>query len=220
MNDRYPRSHAFSVIELLTVIALIIVVAFLGMGILGRVRAQSTNVRCVGNLSNIGRLFILFAVEHRNCLPMARRDYVDEKGKSRALVWFWELFPYAGDAEEKEAHRYIHCPAWSDEERYAYSYAMERWAGSDTIGYTGVLVTLTDLAQKRHGGTPVNGNRWILLDGDWYMIDGSKGDSLHANPRFRHQGRLNALMGDFSVQPLTKAQINEQLYLYRERPIP
>lgn len=220
MSSPPPKNNAFTLIELLVVIAILIVIAFIGMAALGRVRTETAGIRCIGNLRNIGRLFTLYAIDHRNCLPMARRDSVDSQGKSRAIVWFWELFPYSDGAEEKEAHQYIHCPAWGDQERYAYSYAMERWAGTDTINYTGTLVSLADLAQSRHAGGEVNGRRWILMDSDWYMIDSSKGESLHANPRFRHHGRLNVLLGDFSVQTMNRAEMNGQLYLYRDRPLP
>ncbi|MDR1283057.1 MAG: prepilin-type N-terminal cleavage/methylation domain-containing protein [Opitutaceae bacterium] len=64
----HPR-HAFTLIELLTVIAIIGILAAIIIPTVGKVREAAKGVKCVSNLRTIGVAINLFAEDHRGRLP-------------------------------------------------------------------------------------------------------------------------------------------------------
>ena len=61
--------RAFSIIEILVVIAIISVLAAVLLPILGRAKAKAYRVRCVSQLGQIGQAFINYAQDHNERLP-------------------------------------------------------------------------------------------------------------------------------------------------------
>ncbi len=223
ISPHYLRS-GFSVMELAVAIGVLLILAALLLPAFRLTRAEGQRVKCAANLRQAGVLFALYATDHRGTLPMARRDFTDAQGKAQVEVWFRLLFPYAGGMTRDADHAWLNCPARESTEPYNYSYAMDRSAGSDTVDHTGAIVKLSDLQQNLHLGKPVNGERWLLLDALWYFIDQTKGlntlSGAHYTPLFRHRERLNVLMADFSVRTLSAKEMNETLYIYRDKPLP
>ncbi|MFH1500147.1 MAG: prepilin-type N-terminal cleavage/methylation domain-containing protein [Verrucomicrobiota bacterium] len=72
MNPRpysLPR-HGFTLVELLTVIAIVGILASIIIVSIGKVRASARDTRCLSNLRQIGILFTLYRADNDNRLPV------------------------------------------------------------------------------------------------------------------------------------------------------
>ena len=66
------RSRAFTLIELLTVIAIIAVLAGMLLPAIGRAKEAARSTACLGNLRQIGLAVQMYVQENRNRLPVCR----------------------------------------------------------------------------------------------------------------------------------------------------
>lgn len=68
--------RAFTLIELMVVIALIGIIAGLLLPVLAKAKGKAQRIKCVSNLRQVGLSFTVFAGEHRSQFPMRvpRRD--------------------------------------------------------------------------------------------------------------------------------------------------
>lgn len=71
-QEQHPVRRAFTLIELLTVIAIIGILAAILIPVVGRVRDQAVSSLCVGNLREIGVAAHLYAAESNDLLPPSR----------------------------------------------------------------------------------------------------------------------------------------------------
>jgi prepilin-type N-terminal cleavage/methylation domain-containing protein/prepilin-type processing-associated H-X9-DG protein len=88
------RSHrAFTLVELLTVVAVIGVLAGLLVPVVGAVRNKARSAECLSNLRQVGAASQLYTHEHKGLLPSIGHDR-DETGGS--LSWSKTLATYLG----------------------------------------------------------------------------------------------------------------------------
>ncbi|MDR1280325.1 MAG: prepilin-type N-terminal cleavage/methylation domain-containing protein [Opitutaceae bacterium] len=85
-----PTRHiaAFTLIELLTVIAIIGILAAILIPTVGKVRETARQTVCTSRMKELGTAFALYAQDHRDCLP----DPDDEADKR----WPHYMMPYIG----------------------------------------------------------------------------------------------------------------------------
>jgi prepilin-type N-terminal cleavage/methylation domain-containing protein/prepilin-type processing-associated H-X9-DG protein len=81
----------FTLVELLTVVAIIGVLASIIIASIGRVRASARSSVCAGNLRQLGVAVQLYAQANRNQLPVAFTAYTEADNN----WWYW-VSPYAG----------------------------------------------------------------------------------------------------------------------------
>lgn len=95
-----PRSsRAFTLVELLTVIAIIGVLAAIIIPVTGRVRSSAKTAKCASNIRQLAQAALLYAGDHRNVLPPTFGTPVAE-GTYSTTAWWWELYPvYCSGAE-------------------------------------------------------------------------------------------------------------------------
>lgn len=105
---RHPR-RAFSLVELLVVIAVLGILALILIPVVARVRASAQSAHCVSNLQQLGHAFALHAEDHRGCLP-APVDLVADR------AWYEAIHPYTGTPWSDDLARLapvFQCPTWT-----------------------------------------------------------------------------------------------------------
>lgn len=92
-----PQKSAFTLIELLTVIAIIGILAAILIPVVGLVREGARASKCISNLRQIGQAIYLYAEDHNGTTPPARNQ--NETGLG--VAFHYTLWPYlAGPARE------------------------------------------------------------------------------------------------------------------------
>ena len=86
------RRNAFTLIELLTVIAIIGILAGILIPVVGRVRESAKNSACLSNLRQIGTAFHLHATDRGGTFPPSQRANSDIY--PAGSIWTIEIHPY------------------------------------------------------------------------------------------------------------------------------
>jgi prepilin-type N-terminal cleavage/methylation domain-containing protein/prepilin-type processing-associated H-X9-DG protein len=89
-----PRaSRAFTLIELLTVIAIIGILAAILIPTVGAVRKTAKGARCVANLRQIGVAINLYPPDNKGYYPRLKENYAPDNPVNN-LTWAKALYPY------------------------------------------------------------------------------------------------------------------------------
>lgn len=211
MNMKSSMQRAFTQIELIAVIVIIAVLVVLIFPAMRALMEKRKSVACIGNLRQIGQLFALYCNDNQMKLPHANNN---------PFAWYVPLWPYTdnGKSINEGATLYdfpfLQCPAGTTHQDSLYDYAYDY----DLSGRP-----LWEARQNLYYGVPVTGRRWLLIDGGWYFIrrsDGYNGAAGTKRTILRHNGRANVLFPDFSVQSMSREEINQSLYIFNQAPIP
>ena len=85
---KLTATHSFTLIELLTVITTIGILAGLLLPALAQVRASAHRTNCLSNLRQLGFALHMYAADSRGCLPCPSDAFGD------AACWFYAVDPY------------------------------------------------------------------------------------------------------------------------------
>jgi prepilin-type N-terminal cleavage/methylation domain-containing protein/prepilin-type processing-associated H-X9-DG protein len=115
-----PRSskklHAFTILELLCVIAIITILAALLLPVLSRGTAKAKRIQCMNGLHQIGLAFHMFAQDHNNAFPMASTlTQSSSKDSPKNVQWFNSQFffgfrPFQIISNELSSSKVLVCP--------------------------------------------------------------------------------------------------------------
>jgi general secretion pathway protein G len=213
---------------LLTVIAIIGILAAIIIPVVGRVRESAKSIRCVSNFRSIGGAFMLFAAEHKSHFPhpMIRGTPIPQK------TWIVQLMPYMGMTVPEgdvwgplmnacAPDKAFGCPAYT-----GYAAVTNRWVSykmpvshedwlwkynirSEDLGTPGVPVNIIatptqSLLCVEGGGLGSGGNADIRFN-TW------KDDATEAKGIiYYHRNKTNALFADGHVTSVTKQQMQER----------
>ncbi|RRJ96951.1 type II secretion system protein [Opitutaceae bacterium TAV4] len=119
-HPRRPASDrtAFTLIELLTVIAIIGILAALTIVAVSKARKVAANARCVANFRQLGTAMLLFASDHKESLPGHLQDVQSCTPGINSISEYRlpnkdRLGPYLGaDYRLQFPHPLLACPAW------------------------------------------------------------------------------------------------------------
>lgn len=90
--SRSSRRKAFTLLEILLVVAILGILAILISFMMGRIRANVQKIQCTSNLRELGRIALLYAAEHhQNLIPLRRENDGDPPG-----FWYDHLHYYVG----------------------------------------------------------------------------------------------------------------------------
>ncbi|RRJ96034.1 DUF1559 domain-containing protein [Opitutaceae bacterium TAV4] len=229
-----PKSNtAFTLIELLTVIAIIGILAAILIPVVGTVRKSARAAQCVSNLRQIGVAFTGYAADNRNRYPLPYNGSISSATSSN---WYYHVAPYMGFEAPatwlrlqqfcKPGGGPLGCPS-TDVNDTSYSqpwisYSMSK-AHLIWMEDRGLLPTPIP---PRTPGVPVSAiqNPAVSL-----MVTESHShpyfDNSSADPKakfglaYPHSDKLNALFADGHVKTHTKQQIDENWELWYTRAI-
>lgn len=227
-HGRRPTTQGFSLIELLTVIAIVGILTALTIVGLGRVRESSRGAACMAELRQMVTACQLYTSDNRGVLiPIARGT-----GPADAKTWRALLIPFIGVTPDA-----MHCPSdpgltlLDDNGKGVYpsSYginktvALHEYLGADlNKGITHVVnpsatVFITDIGKVKNPAAPAS--QWITSDsakseanfgyGHFPKAAPASGEPWHTFPR--HNGRMNAAFYDGHV---ARVDVDRQIIPY------
>lgn len=193
-----PRATgAFSLVELLTVIAIIGILAAILISTVGRVRENARTAQCTGNLRQIGLASLLYAGNNKGMLPI--RGSANLPGSEYGKNWNDKISSYLA-MDKATARSRFNCPSAplpsnDDETTYNVSFFLDPAPLLGRVNnLTSHVVLVTD--------APV-GN----YDGIWPWNSSSHNHQQRLQ-MFRHNGntRQNAVFTDASVRTMSGSE--------------
>jgi prepilin-type N-terminal cleavage/methylation domain-containing protein/prepilin-type processing-associated H-X9-DG protein len=198
-EGRFPK--AFTMVELVTVVAVVGVLLALLIPALSKARANSRKITCNCHLKQIGLSFRIFANDRGDLFPMGVST---NKGGSLEYADTGEAFRhFQAMSNELSTPRVLICPA--DERKPAATFSV---LSNANISYFVGLDALDTFPQML-----LAGDRNLMTNG---VSVGSGVLLLTTNltvgwTAALHQGSANVLLGDGSAQAVTSARLQEQI---------
>ncbi|MDG1302324.1 MAG: prepilin-type N-terminal cleavage/methylation domain-containing protein [Opitutae bacterium] len=232
------RGAAFTLIELLTVIAVIGILAAILIPAIGKVKERANETKCVSNLRQIGLAMKIHAGENHGNLPMP----YSQSGPKGEVIWFDYLLPYMNVEYEgkwtwdQRKHEVFNCPSadhileFEGVSKFTYTYGWNsafyrdgRFPNPDTGQYPPAFrlvniqrpsesMLIADTIQKpARGGW---GNDTFISVGKDYnpqTADAPMSDASYgAGFSDRHNGRGNVLFVDGHMESFAVGEIKEK----------
>ena len=200
-RTRKPQP-AFSLIELLIVIAIIATLVAILFPLMASIQETAKRTRCIRNLKHLGTATFAYVADHDNCLPLGlyrapglslpwSRNLVGLPGRN---YLFPEVYP-ASTAQKATGKTVFDCPSRSSPALYdKLHYGYSDFPGMSIYDYDGVGLTRRLSEIKRPSQTMLFGE---IPPG--YRLITYRADLLE----FPHQGNMNAFYADGSVQMIT-----------------
>ncbi len=114
--NRRPPVHAFSLVEILVVIAIIALLAATAIPVFNSVTAQGKSAKCIGNLRAIGAAAFAYAQDNDGRLPPIAQSY-NWNAANAHRWWMSFLYDYGTTSTNVVDVRKIwRCPAVTDDE--------------------------------------------------------------------------------------------------------
>jgi len=122
------RAHAFTLVELLVVIAVITILAALAMPVLTSSIASAVDANCISNLRQVAAAFMLYVKQHNGFMPASGSP--GSAPPYRFPRWHNNLEPFLR-VEHQEEYSVFACPA---KQTAKYGYGLNHmWCGPSHI---------------------------------------------------------------------------------------
>ncbi len=191
------KSHAFTLIELLTVIAIIAILAAILIPTVSRVRSQARLTHCISNVRQWGIANLLYAEEHRGLIPWDGGTNASPNNMqihAGTRPWFNDLPPYLDSPPIRELHARGNLPQFNDDSIFICP-AAERTNNAPSwlcYGPNYLLSTRAETGGTRPSMTNLNTvrepNRLVLFAETTHHAPGSGNDGQFTNANPRHLG--------------------------------
>lgn len=223
----FRSRSAFTLIELLTVIAIIGVLAAILIPVSGTVRASARNATCLSNQRQIVGAMHLHAADNRGFLPVASRESPSSTRWVRdpTFTVYLPLVQRSGSGSGKWENNIFVCPSVvnnagqsGDDLRVTYAASAALYGPNGT----GALGIGSGKFTQRQMSTIVNPARTVLLfDGKLILADTHTNYSYYwhevspdtqvaakdtVRTHFLHAGSMNVAMVDGSARGMTHAE--------------
>ena len=195
------RITAFTLKELLAIIAVAFVLVALAVPVLVKAKAKSRNISCNCRLKQIGLSFRIFANDHGDAFPMTVST---NKGGSMEFVPTSEVFQhFRAMSNELSTPKVLVCPA--DKRKAARSFAV---LSNTNISYFVSLDAVDTFPQML-----LAGDRNLTTNGvpvGTGLLELTNNVSLGWTTAL-HKNSGNVVLGDGSVQPFTNRRLLDQV---------
>jgi prepilin-type N-terminal cleavage/methylation domain-containing protein len=206
--------HAFSMLELLAVLAIMAVLVGLLMPALANARGKARRGTCNGHMKNVGLAVRIFATDHDNLYPWEsdratgtnRTGFPDLNGlapENQVLRVFLSL------SNELSTPKIVACPADTRKAIKIDQYP-ENWRAvtTDNISYF-----LAFTAREKHLQSFMSGDRNMVADGQ--VLSGrsqlTETTKVAWDEKTIHRGHGEICLADGSVDDFTTTQLQEAL---------
>ncbi len=190
-NRSAGRSKAFTLTEVLVVIAIISVLAVLLLGATNYSRASSANVRCISNLRSLGQASIAYAGDNNGKLPVP-----EAWGLPADELYWWRIIrPYLPQEEYTTygIPNIFRCPRGEGHKLFAEGARGESWALVDyatVLLYPGNTQYSTYKVQLTKAPLLVDGENY---SGNLGLEPSTFRDIVNDGAKARHSGGVNVL---------------------------
>lgn len=227
-HSPFRRRRAFSLIELISALAIIALLTAIIIAAYSRVRESAANSHCTSNLRQINLSLSLYIADNDGYLPAASRPKLDhETGGGSTITWGKALknyLPLQGTTDTARENTLFVCPAANYNGRTGSELGSTYAATAAMIGpnpNTGSYPSTAQTPRPLHTIDPDRRSEIPLIvegkpnsPGDtstrsnltWANItpDQSSSDPAHTTRTdFRHRRGMNTAYADGSVRPLS-----------------
>ena len=200
---RAPKPGAFSLIELLAVMAVIAILSALLLPALAAAKARGKQTLCAGNLHQFGVAWQIYANDNAGRFVENQPASVSSNSWVRGdltapaqstnldLLRQGELFPYLGQVNV------YWCPAdpsQTDGRNRVRSYSMNGWLGSRTMETCPGQSGYRTFIRESEFATAVPAEIWVLIDehelsidDGWFLVTMDDSQPFVSFPATRHQ---------------------------------
>ncbi len=216
-----PRPAAFTLIELLTVIAIIGVLAAILIPVVGKVRSSARNAQCVSNLRQIGSAFQSFATDNRNLWPAWNEtNFIANYPGVTAPRWHSSaLAPYVGAQPANvqnspwaqavlDGTSIFRCPS-ADSSGFDLNSAWQLGYAYNLMIPPGSRTSFNTLERARPSTLSSPSRTVVVADSTNHRIDGDRMGSVIEAGNQRHSGKVNLLFADGHVNSLSVADADD-----------
>lgn len=225
----FNRFRGITLVEILVVVCIIAVLAFIGFPMVSRMRERSDGATCVSNLRQIGSAILMYAVDHNNKLPPnpATNPETGGPGDIWPMVvaragYLWDNPDQGPPPCGKGVWTCPSCNFMSD--AYGGYGVVENsiFVGESSVTEVNGERGSTERGSLRLSNIPIPERTWLVGDAaqnnkdlkqGWYAIWSrpSEWENSHT-PAERHGGRANVCMFDGHVESLTVEQMKASNY--------
>jgi prepilin-type N-terminal cleavage/methylation domain len=223
MNPKAHPRHAFTLIELLTVIAIIGILASLVLAGLRTVRSKAHQSHCVANLREVGRAILLYTDENKGRLPgptNVRVESAYRAGEQGLAILIGPYLGYPAPSNNRTHVPQLRCPArpfdpsqFANEATYIVQCRMRKLSNGTSTGAgrpfgklngdPGQETPIPFSELEAHGGAA---QVWAIMEADqqvpWSALSSAWKDRLPQHPA--HGGSRTTLYFDGHVALLTQ----------------
>jgi prepilin-type N-terminal cleavage/methylation domain-containing protein/prepilin-type processing-associated H-X9-DG protein len=218
-NQRSLRVwHAFTLVELLVVVAIIAILAALGIPLVKTTIEKGNSTKCVNNLRQIGVAIVQYTADNDGYLPYSYGPTVPGgqdsfSGYNAALPQllnvgvYSKAFPTANDYNKPTARHPFNCPSCkttnrtytANEGAMGATFAIDRFPQRKLNALSDVskLVLIAD--DTAGDSAPNNRGQDFFNETDYLTKIG-----------MRHNGKANILFADFHIEAISKTDLTNQ----------